>query len=89
MRPRIEYLAGLVAEITGRPATDSRVLRSVMSIQAQSLACLPNPIAARLGYTAAPADAEAIAAHIADFSLGGLRALRRSPRGAKPPKPAA
>ena len=89
VRPRMEYLAGLVAEITGRTASDPGVVRCVVSIQAQSLACLPNPIAARLGYTATAADAEAIAAHIADFSLGGIRAMRRSPRGAKPPRPAA
>jgi TetR/AcrR family transcriptional regulator, regulator of cefoperazone and chloramphenicol sensitivity len=80
VRPRMEYLAGLVGEITGRAPSDPRVLRSVVSIQAQSLACLPNPIAARLGYTATPADAEAIAGHIAAFSLGGIRALRRSRR---------
>jgi AcrR family transcriptional regulator len=76
VRPRIQYLAGLVAKISGLPADDPRVLRSVFSIQAQSLACFPNPIAERLGFTASPAHAEAIAAHIADFSLRGIRGLR-------------
>lgn len=75
VRPRIEYLAGLVAEITGLPKRDERVMRSVFSIQAQSVQSLPNPIAAKLGFVATPASAESLAAHIAEFSLGGLRAL--------------
>jgi AcrR family transcriptional regulator len=76
VRPRVEYLADLVARITGLGTSDPRVLRSVMSIQAQSIACLPNPIAARFGHTPTPADAKVIADHIADFSLSGLRGMR-------------
>jgi TetR/AcrR family transcriptional regulator, regulator of cefoperazone and chloramphenicol sensitivity len=75
VRPRLQYLAGLVAEILGCPPSDGRVRRCVSSIQAQALAVVPNAIGARLGFAPAPADAEAIAEHITAFSLGGLRGL--------------
>ncbi len=87
VRPRIDYLSGLVAEITGLPRRDERVLRSVFSIQAQSVSVFPNPVAARLGFVATPASAESLAAHIADFSLAGLRGLKRS--GARKGRPGA
>jgi len=73
VRPRFQYLGELVAEILGCPSSDPRVLRCVSSIQAQALAVVPNAIAARLGVSAVPADAGAIAEHITAFSLGGLR----------------
>jgi AcrR family transcriptional regulator len=38
VRPRFEYLASLVADIIGCSPADHRVLRSVASIQAQSIA---------------------------------------------------
>lgn len=78
VRPRFEYLASLVADIIGCSPADHRVLRSVASIQAQSIAYLPHPIAARLGSNLKPATAaqvEAIAEHIADFSLAGVRGI--------------
>ncbi len=78
VRPRFEYLASLVADIIGCSPADHRVLRSVASIQAQSIAYLPHPIAARLGSSLKPATAaqvEAIAEHIADFSLAGVRGI--------------
>jgi TetR/AcrR family transcriptional regulator, regulator of cefoperazone and chloramphenicol sensitivity len=83
VRPRIEYLAGLVAEITGRKPTDPRVIRCVFSIQAQSIASVPNPITARLGFPITSADARVIADHIAAFSLDGIRGLRRDGRRSK------
>jgi TetR/AcrR family transcriptional regulator, regulator of cefoperazone and chloramphenicol sensitivity len=73
VRPRFQYLGELVAAILGCPPSDPRVLRCVSSIQAQALAVVPNAIAARLGVSAVPADAAAIAEHITAFSLGGLR----------------
>jgi AcrR family transcriptional regulator len=89
VRPRVEFLAGLVAEITGLDPSDARVLRSVMSIQAQSVAGLPNPIAARFGHKPTPADAKLIADHIADFSLRGICGMRcrtaRKPASRKAP----
>jgi TetR/AcrR family transcriptional regulator, regulator of cefoperazone and chloramphenicol sensitivity len=78
VRPRFEHLSGLVAEIIGCPPSDERVRRSVASIQGQSIAYLPNPIPGRLGFTLRPATAaqvHAVARHIADFSLAGVRAI--------------
>ena len=80
VRPRIEYLSGLVAEIMACPPSDERVLRCVASIQAQSIAYLPNPIAARLGLTFKPTPAHLyeLAAHIAEFSLAGVHDVGRA-----------
>jgi TetR/AcrR family transcriptional regulator, regulator of cefoperazone and chloramphenicol sensitivity len=77
VRPRVEYLSGLVAEMLGCAPSDARVLRCVASIQAQSLAYLPNPIASRLGMTFTPTAAhlDEVAEHIAEFSLAGIHAL--------------
>jgi AcrR family transcriptional regulator len=79
VRPRIEYLSRLVAEILDAAPSDERVLRCVASIQAQAVAYLPNPIAARLGLAFKPsrANIEAVAAHIADFSIAGVHAAGR------------
>jgi AcrR family transcriptional regulator len=84
MRPRIEYLSALVAEIIGCGPSDPRVLRSVASIQAQSVAYRPNPIAGRLGFALQPkttAQVREIAEHIADFSLAGVRAVSTGWKG--------
>jgi AcrR family transcriptional regulator len=80
VRPRVEYLSRLVAEMIGCPTSDPRVLRCVASIQAQSLAYLPNPIASRLGLTFTPTAAhlDEVAEHIAEFSLAGIHALGRA-----------
>jgi AcrR family transcriptional regulator len=80
VRPRVEYLSGLVAEILKCAPSDPRVLRCVASIQAQSIAYLPNPIAARLGLTFTPTAAhlDEVAGHIAEFSLAGIHAVARA-----------
>ena len=80
VRPRIEYLSGLIAEIMACAPSDPRVLRCVASIQAQSIAYLPNPIAARLGLTFTPTAAhlDEVAGHIAEFSLAGIHAVARA-----------
>ena len=82
VRPRIEYLRGLVARMIGCPVEDRRVLRAVASIQAQTIAYLPNPIAARLGFAFTPTTAklDEVADHIATFSLAGVRAIARARR---------
>jgi AcrR family transcriptional regulator len=85
IRPRFDYLAGVVAEIIGCPPSDPTVLRSVASIQAQSIAYLPHPIAARVGLPlkpATPAQVDAIAEHIAEFSVAGVQAIARA-KGAR------
>ena len=80
LKPRIDYLSALVADIMGCESTDRRVLRSVASIQTQSIAYLPNPLGERLGLTnrTTPAHVHEIARHIADFSIAGIRALART-----------
>ncbi len=80
VRPRVDYLSGLIAEIIGCPPTDQRVLRCVASVQAQSIAYLPNPIATRLGLANTPTAANLadIAEHIAEFSLAGVHAVGRT-----------
>jgi AcrR family transcriptional regulator len=78
VKPRVEYLSGVLGRMMGCPPTDTRVLRCLASIQAQSLAYLHNPIAERLGFTLEPTTPEqidAIAEHIAQFSLAGVRAI--------------
>ena len=82
VRPRVEYLSGLVAEMTGYAPSDQRVLRCIASIQAQVGAYLPNPIAARLGliFTPTKVHLDELADHIATFSLAGIRAVAATRR---------
>jgi AcrR family transcriptional regulator len=79
VRPRVEYLSGLIAAIIGGDPGDQRVLRCVASVQSQTLAYMPNPIAARLGLAnkPTPANLDEIADHIAEFSLAGVHAVGR------------
>jgi AcrR family transcriptional regulator len=79
VRPRVEYLSGLIAAIIGADPGDLRVLRCVASVQSQTLAYMPNPIAARLGLAnkPTPANLDEIADHIAEFSLAGVHAVGR------------
>lgn len=80
IRPRLQYVGGIVAELMGCEPGDRRVAMVVASIQGQCLLYSPNPVATRLGWTtpATSADLDAIADHIADFSLAGLRAVART-----------
>jgi TetR/AcrR family transcriptional regulator, regulator of cefoperazone and chloramphenicol sensitivity len=78
-KPRLAYLTEVVAEILRVPPSDPRVLLSVVSIQTQCIAPLMNPFSRRLGVDMVPDEAsvEALATHIEQFSLGGLRAVTR------------
>jgi AcrR family transcriptional regulator len=80
VRPRLDYLAQVVSEIVGCPPSDARVVRSVVSLQAQSVAYLPNALAARLGLRPrlTPEEIEEVANHIAEFSLAGIHAIART-----------
>jgi AcrR family transcriptional regulator len=80
VRPRVEYLSGVVAGIIGCEPRDPRVLRCVGSIQSQTISYRPNPVAARLGFTfkPTPEEIDAAAHHIATFSLAGVRAVGRT-----------
>jgi AcrR family transcriptional regulator len=76
--PRMKYLSGVVAAILDAPADDIRVMQAVMSVQAQCHTLIQNPASRRLlgGFHEDPAAIEAMATHIAEFSLGGLKALK-------------
>ena len=78
IKPRIEYLAGIVRELLGRDATEERVMRTVASIQGQCLVYAPNAVAKRLGVcvTRSPEQLDALADYVAQFSLGGIRAVK-------------
>jgi AcrR family transcriptional regulator len=80
IRPRLDYLAKVVAELIGCSPSDPRVVRSVASLQAQPLAYLPNPLAERLGLRRRPSSDEIdeVARHIVEFSLAGIRAVGRN-----------
>ena len=84
LRPRIEYLSGLVADIMKCDRSDPRVLRCVGSIQSQAFTYLKNPVAVRLGFTFKPTPefVEKAAAHIATFSIAGIRAVALMSEGA-------
>jgi AcrR family transcriptional regulator len=77
IKPRLEYLAGVVAEMMGADPSDERVMQCVGSINAQAVIYMPNPIATRLGYEfkGRREDIERAAAHIATFSIAGVRAV--------------
>jgi TetR/AcrR family transcriptional regulator, regulator of cefoperazone and chloramphenicol sensitivity len=85
VRPRLIYVSELVAEVLGRPATDAAVLRCVLSIQSQVHAAMPNSLSKLLlpDLGADQRSLEDLADHIAEFSLGGVRAISRvaSPNG--------
>jgi AcrR family transcriptional regulator len=81
MRPRLEYLSGVVAGIIGCDPKDPRVMRCVLSVQSQSIVyARPNAVAERLGFKfrPTPAQIDEAARHIADFSIAGIQAIARA-----------
>jgi len=90
VRPRVEYLSGVIARMIGCDPKDERVLRCVASVQAQAVSYFPNPIAKRLGFVLEPTPAQIgkAADHIATFSIAGVRAVGGGPgRSAGQPVP--
>jgi len=78
VRPRLNYLAGVIGRMIGCDPADQRVLRCVLSVQAQSIVYAKhNPIAERLGFhfTPTPSQIDEAAQHIADFSIAGIRKI--------------
>ena len=78
VRPRVEYLSSLVADITGGRPTDQLTLRCVGSILSQTLVYVRrNPIAERLGFTftGTAIQIDEAARHIAEFSVAGIHAV--------------
>jgi AcrR family transcriptional regulator len=78
VRPRIDYLRSVVAELLGCPIDDPRVARCAFSIHAQCLAMMHRSPGAQLtgvhGHDAIPSMVD----HITEFSLAGLWALART-----------
>jgi AcrR family transcriptional regulator len=81
IRPRVEYLARIVMDLSGCARDNPLVMHCVASVQAQSLFYMPNPIAARLGVKSAftPDEIDALTEHITAFSLAGIRAVAAAP----------
>jgi AcrR family transcriptional regulator len=76
--PRIRYLAVVVSDLLGCSADDPRVNRSIVSLQAQCLFYAPDAFRdAVFGdwRPRTPTEVDAIATHIAEFSLAGIRAI--------------
>lgn len=86
IRPRLEYLASIVAEILRRPAEDDLVRRCVVSIQAQIHAAMPNTLGRLLPDLQAPGPLATLADHITRFSIAGVQAAAagRAPAGTAP-----
>ena len=80
IRPRLAYLFGIIAQLTGCPVDDARVARCAMSVQVQCLALLHNPMAGRINpaFERTPETLDAMADHIARFSLFGIREIART-----------
>ncbi len=76
VQPRMEYLGGVAAAIMRLPAGDPRVLRAVASLQGQCL-IFARQVPPSMQKTWGPVakDVDAIANHVAEFSLGGMRAI--------------
>jgi AcrR family transcriptional regulator len=78
VRPRLDYLGGVIARILHCPADDERVQYGVMSVQVQCLAMLNDRIAQFQPLPPWTAKRlESLAEHITKFSLAGIKALKR------------
>ena len=76
LKPRLMYVRTAIAALLGCPVDDPRVANCVMSVQAQIFALLNNPLASRFeSEPLTPERADAMARHIACFSIAGVRAI--------------
>lgn len=76
IEPRTDFMAAIVSALTGLETADPRLLRAIVSVQAQCL-MFARPMPARTPpvWREIGRDIDAAADHIAEFSLAGLRAL--------------
>ena len=77
VRPRMAYLRRIIASLLDCRANDARARRCAMSVQAQCLALLTHPVAALRPAGMSGRQLDAVAKHIARFSLAGIRDLRK------------
>jgi AcrR family transcriptional regulator len=82
VQPRMAYLREVLALMVGCEPTDPRVERCAMSVQAQCLALLTHPVAALRPKSMNERELDLMAQHIAQFSLGGVRAIAKRGSGA-------
>jgi AcrR family transcriptional regulator len=77
IRPRMAYIGEVVATMLGCPRDDERVRLCVLSIQAQCHAAMRTPVSRRLmpDVYGDRRQLDRLADHIAEFSLGGIRAI--------------
>jgi len=75
-KPRLAYLTRIIATLLDCSEDDDRVLRCLMSVNAQLLALLDTVAKKfRLGPPLAAEDVPTMARHITCFSLAGIRAI--------------
>jgi TetR/AcrR family transcriptional regulator, regulator of cefoperazone and chloramphenicol sensitivity len=81
LRPRLAYVSGIIAAIMKCPVEDERVDRCLLSVQSQLLAIKKNPVVDRLrpGRALTPDRIDTLAAHIARFSIAGIKAVGKQP----------
>ena len=77
IQPRLDYLGSIIVRLLDCSEDDPRVARCLLSVNAQVLALLDHPVAARLRFGPTPAGAglDELARHITCFSLAGIRAI--------------
>jgi AcrR family transcriptional regulator len=76
IEPRQKYLSAIIGAISGLPADDPRVILAGVSLQAQCLLfARPLPRKAPAAWRHVLDDAESIIAHVAEFSIAGMRSL--------------
>ncbi len=76
VKPRLEYLCGVVGAIMELPPSDPRVRRAVGSLQSQCLfASRRIPTQLEQSFGAAFSDVMVGADHIAEFSIGGMKTI--------------
>lgn len=80
LQPRIQYLAGVIAAISGWPPEDVRVFRVITGLQVQLLMFLkPMPRRLPAQWKSAAKDATGLAEHIADFTVAGIKGMAAMP----------
>lgn len=77
--PRITYMRELIGDMLGLAPEDEQVLRCVLSVQSQFHAAMANPVSKRLvpGFAADAESLDRLAQHVADFSIAGIRSLKK------------
>ena len=77
IRPRMTFLSGIVAELTGRQPDDARVMSCAFSVHAQCAALINHRIAERVNaaFAMTPDRIEETIDHITRFSLAGISAI--------------